>query len=786
MRALSAGKSRIGITVIPLLAALAVFLLPSSASGASLQVSHTPSVVALPKALVSFGAGWSTYHHDNSRTGYDATASTIVNPNPSTQWNTPLDSNVYAEPLIWNGLVIAATENDSIYALNESSGAVVWHKTPGTSLPIHYCSSEINPIGITSTPVIDTATNIVYAVGLVTGPKYQMFALNLADGSPVAGFPVDITPTAQSGTVTLDPVVSEQRGALGLANGNVYVTFGGWDGDCGNYHPWVVSVPTTGGAVNHVYEPQTSSQREAGIWAAQGMSIDASGNIYVATGNGGSGSGLPCNTSLYDHGDGVFKLSSTLAELSFFAPSNWCSLNSADADIGSIAPSLLNNNIVFQTGKSAQVWLLNAAALGGFGGQLNTTTAISTCSSGSAIFGGTAYVYPDVYLACNSSGSLQALTVNSGTPPLGFTTHWTAGGFTPGPPIVEGGLIWTVAINGSALYAFDMAGNRVVNVPLSSGVRHFSTPSADGDWIFVPQSTSVTGLNFASYPPPNCGANPCQIYTLDSFGGIHPDDNSTAITNEPTFGSPLARAAHMKPGTPPVGLVLDAYGGLHPYGTPAIVPSQYPYYPGVDIARDFVFNAAGTGGYELDGYGGIHPFSVGANPLPTAPGNYPYFAGNDVARKITLLASGTGGYMLDIYGGIHPWSVTGSALPAAISQYGYWAGNNFARDIWVDPAATPTSASGYVLDLYGGMHPFWSAGATAPAPIANYAYWAGRDLARAIWLLPSATPAAATGYVLDAYGGIHPFASSGQTLPNPITVYGYWSGQDIARGLFGG
>jgi hypothetical protein len=779
------------LTRVLLLIALAATLIPMPAGAGSSQTSSAVSSVARPRAAASFGAGWTTYHHDNARTGYDATAPAIASPVPSVQWNTPLDSNVYAEPLIWNGLVIAVTENDSIYALNEGTGAVVWHKVVGASVPTHYCSSEINPVGITSTPVIDPVTNIVYAVGLV-GPlanaKYQMFALNLADGSTVTGFPVDITPSVSvtGGTVTLDPTVQGQRGALGLANGHVYVAFGGWNGDCGNYHPWVVSVPTTGVAVDHVYMPQTATEREAGIWAAQGMSIDASGNIYVATGNGGYGSGTPCNNALWDHGNGVFKLSPTLTELSFFAPSNWCYLNLIDEDVGSIAPSLLNSSIVFQSGKSAEVWLLNASALGGFGGQLNATTAISTCTPGGAVLGGTAYVYPDVYIACNSSGSLQALTVNSGTPPLGFVTHWTAGGFVPGPPIVEGGLIWTLSINGTTLHAYDTAGNPVVTAPLPQGVRHFATPSADGNWIFVPQTTGITGLNFASYPPPTCGANPCQIYTVEAFGGVHPDAGSPAITNQPTFASPLARAAHMKPGTPSVGLVLDAYGGLHPYGSPGLVASQYPYYPGVDIARDFVFNAAGTGGYELDGFGGIHPFSVGGNPLPAAPGNFPYFPGNDLAKKITLLASGLGGYVMDIYGGIHAWSVTGSTLPAAISQYGYWPGANVARDIWLDPAATDTSASGYVLDLYGGFHAFWSATAPAPAAITTYPYWTGRDLARALWFLPSATPSAATGYELDAYGGIHPLASSGQVLPNPISMYGYWAGQDLARALFGG
>ncbi|HVH63403.1 MAG TPA: PQQ-binding-like beta-propeller repeat protein [Candidatus Dormibacteraeota bacterium] len=758
----------------------------------------TPSVgAARPSQTVrtaaSFGSGWTTYHHDNARTGHDASAPAIASPNPSKTWNTPLDSNVYAEPLIWNGMVIAVTENDSVYALDEGTGAVIWHVVAGTSVPTHYCASEINPIGITSTPVIDTSTNIVYAVGLVTGPKYQMFALHLADGSNVTGFPVDLAPTVgtTTGPATLDPTVDEQRGALGLANGRVYVPFGGWLGDCGSYHPWVLSVPTTGGALDHIYEPQDSNQREAGIWAGQGMAIDGSGNVYVATGNGGYGSSTPCNNGNYDHGNGVFKLSPTLAELDFFTPSNWCDLSQQDQDVGSIAPALLTKNIVFQTGKSANVWLLRTSGLGGFGGQQDLNTAIPGCNYGDAMFGGTAYVDPDVYIACNSSSKLMALTVNTGSPPLGFGVHWSSSGFTPGPPIVEGGLVWTLNIGGSSLHAYDLAGNQVVNTALPQGVHHFATPAADGDWIFVPQSTSVTGLDFAPSAGPTCGANPCQMYTVDAFGGVDADAFSPFIPNQPHFGWPAARAGHMAPsGTPGVtppqaGLVLDAYGGLHPYGSPSLTPSQAPYYPGNDIARDFVWLPGGTGGYELDGYGGIHPFSIGNNPLPPAAWQYPYFPGQDVAKKITLLSDQSGGYVLDAYGGLHPWSVTGKPLPINIAEYGYWPGRNIARDIWLAPASTATSASGYVVDAYGGFHPFWSNGTAQPATITQYPYWNGFDIARALWFLPSATTSAATGYELDGYGGLHPFASSGQALPVPITQYSYWNGQDIAKSLFG-
>lgn len=297
-----------------------------------------------------------------------------------------------------------------------------------------------------------------------------------------------------------------------------------------------------------------------------------------------------------------------------------------------------------------------------------------------------------------------------------------------------------------------------------------------GAAILIPAGGALAAIGVCyAYPT-------CQIYTSEAFGGIHPDGGSPAITNEPTFSSPLARAAHPFNGTPGVGLVLDAYGGLHPFGTPAVTPSQFPYYPGLDIARDFVTLASGTGGYELDGYGGIHPFAL-TGALPAAPTQFPYFPGSDVAKKIVLLTDQSGGYELDAFGGIHPWAVTGNPLPTAISAYGYWPGSNIARDIWLDPAATGASASGYVIDMFGGFHPFWGGAAAAPEAIVNYPYWSA-DLARAIFV--QGTPAAVFGYVLDAYGGIHPFAGSGQALPPPIFPFGYWIGQDLARNLFGG
>jgi len=276
------------------------------------------------------------------------------------------------------------------------------------------------------------------------------------------------------------------------------------------------------------------------------------------------------------------------------------------------------------------------------------------------------------------------------------------------------------------------------------------------------------------------------LYTLDAFGGIHLAD-SPPLGGGPSFASPLARAVKSAPGAgaPQNGLILDGYGGLHAYGGPTLQVSQEPYYPGNDIARDFVILPDASGGYELDGYGGIHPFALGAGHLPAAAGQYPYFPGRDLAKKITLLADGSGGYVLDAYGGLHPWSVSGHGLPSPMAEYGYWGGLDIARDVWLAPGSSATAASGYVLDGYGGVHPFWSPKATPPSAIAQYGYWTGRDVARSLWFLPGATASTGTGYTLDGFGGIHPFAVGGQALPPAIGQYAYWPGRDVARILWG-
>jgi hypothetical protein len=271
------------------------------------------------------------------------------------------------------------------------------------------------------------------------------------------------------------------------------------------------------------------------------------------------------------------------------------------------------------------------------------------------------------------------------------------------------------------------------------------------------------------------------LYTLDAYGGLTPDSSPLVSVSAYWPGWKIACGAKAQPGAnaPQAGLTLDCWGGLHAYGSPTITEtsgSSGHYWQGWNIARDFAFMPDGTGGFVLDGFGGLHPFKVNGNTAPLQAQGYSYF-GWDIARKVVIFSDGTGGYTLDGWGGIHPFGING-APPASVTPLattGYWPGWNIAHDIVLTPGNG--NHSGYVLDGYGGLHPFHPTadGSSMPPGIAS-AYWSGWDIARGVWLLPGS---ATSGYTLDGYGGLHPFG----TAP-AVTISTYW-GFDIARGLFG-
>ena len=304
-------------------------------------------------------ADWPVYHGDPQRTGVAASFPALGS-GLTQAWSATLDGAVYGEPLGVAGQVIVATENDTVYSLDPTSGSVTWHQHLGTPVPLSTLPcGNIDPLGITSTPVYDPSSATVFVVAEITGPAHKLFALDATNGAVRWSRSVDLAGH--------DPSTHQQRAGLALGNGYVYISFGGLAGDCGQYQGEVVGVPTTGSGATISY--QVPVAREGAIWATGGPVIDASGNLYVSVGNGSS-------TTTYDGSDSVLELSPTLSLLSRFAPSGWAHDNATDADLGSLSPVLVPGGWVFIAGKSGTGYVLKQGALGGIGGEVHSATVL--------------------------------------------------------------------------------------------------------------------------------------------------------------------------------------------------------------------------------------------------------------------------------------------------------------------------------------------------------------------------------------------------------------------------
>ena len=445
------------------------------ATGSTPQTTPTITSLALtppaqptgtPNGASTRSTDWTTYHRDNRRTGY--IASTPDARSLTRTWRRQLDGAVYAEPLVVGKHVIVATEGDSLYSLDPTTGSVQWHTNVGSPVPLSSLPcGNIDPLGITGTPVYDPATGLVFAVAEVSGPAHILVGVDAASGQVKVRRSVD--------TDGMDPQAHQERGALTLANGRVYITYGGLDGDCSDYIGRVVASRTDGQGPLLVYRVPTP--REGGIWTPPGASVDAAGNIYVSVGNGAITGGQ------WDHSDSVLKLSPTLRLEDAFAPTNWGSENANDEDLGSQGPVLLPNNFIFAAGKSGQGFVLRANALGGIGGQIDVQ---SVCTS----FGGAASVGSTTFIPC-TNGVHQISVDASGHMHQG----WQASGNITGSPVVGGHTLYSLS-NGM-IYALNMDNGQVVTSLNVGQANRFATPTISGSSIFIGTLTGITAVKIA-------------------------------------------------------------------------------------------------------------------------------------------------------------------------------------------------------------------------------------------------------------------------------------------------
>jgi len=432
---------------------------PPTATPSAPAPSPTPSSASIE--------GWLTYHGNLARTGVDATSPPLSS--PALAWRSPaLDGPIWAEPLVDGGQVIVVTVGGSVYSLAAATGQVSWrtHVDDPISRSDLPCGN-VNPLGILSTPVIDPATQTIFVVAETTSASHEMVALSEADGSILWRRSID---ASAPGVVSLD---QQQRAALALAGGRVLATFGGLDGDCGTYKGYVVSVPENGSGPTDTYILPVANQ--GGIWSPSGPSVDAAGDVFVASGNSEVGS-----STTFDMSDSVIELTPTLQVEGYFAPTDWRYLSQTDLDLGSTGPMLFGSEILI-AGKDGVLYLLNSTALGGIGGQA------ASLGLGSGSFGGLAEDGTTVFVP--TVRNLDAVSVQGSTLRLAWQ------GPATWPAILSGGGVWAVTRSGGDLVALSAAsGAQLYSLPLGS-VEDFTTPTAFAGQLYVAAGDQIIAVS---------------------------------------------------------------------------------------------------------------------------------------------------------------------------------------------------------------------------------------------------------------------------------------------------
>jgi outer membrane protein assembly factor BamB len=446
-------------------AAASVFVAPS-ALASTLSAGPAGGLARGPAGTPS----WTVYHDDPAGSGVAAGVGSVDT--ATRAWTSPtLKGQLYGEPLVLGDLVYVATENDTVYALSAATGAIVWSTQLGTPVPASALPcSNINPIlGITGTPVIDPARHEIYVVAdeLQHGtPAHMLTGLNTASGS--VEMSQDVDPPGQ------EPAALLQRTGLTLDDGGVYFGFGGNAEDCGPYKGRLVGVPEAGGTPGFF---TVGAGRGAAIWMGGGApAVSANGDLWVETGNG-----LLYNSKhAYDDSDAVLAISPSLRLVQFFAPANWQVFDSDDLDMSAV-PVLLPDGQVIQAGKGQTVFLLNGSHLGGVGHQQAELNLACTTN----IDGGHANVGMIAYLPC--TGGVIAVQAVSSPPALHLL--WTSVG--GGPPIVAGGLVWTIGQNGQ-LYGLDPATGKIrQQAAIGLPANHFPTPGIGAGLMLAPIAHNV-------------------------------------------------------------------------------------------------------------------------------------------------------------------------------------------------------------------------------------------------------------------------------------------------------
>jgi hypothetical protein len=517
-------------------------------------------------------------HNNPSRDGVyvDAafTPSAAANLTRDLNFGGTISGNVYAQPLYIEGgpngpMVIAVTESNNVYALNATTGTVVWQRNLGAPVPLsHLGCGNIDPVGITSTPVVDLASRALFLDAFTTPDggttkRHLIFSLNVDTGATNPGWPVDVNTAAHYNSITFVSAVQEDRGALALVGGRVYVAYSAYVGDCGNYHGWVVGVDINN--PSNVMAWATTAIG-GGIWGHGGVASDGT-NMFVVTGNtfntGGNWMG----------GEAIIRLQAgpvwTGQPTDYWAPTNWLSLDNSDTDLGGVSATVIDvpgatpSQLVLALGKDRNAYLLNRNNLGGI-----TAPVAQASVSGTTLRGTSAVTYrtsQGTYFAFHDDGNaVTAYKITPANPP-GIVGAWSMGQSGRGSPWVtttngtNNAIVWVAGVAGDQrLHAYNADTGAVVYAgggsnELMTGTRQWNTGIAARGRIYFGADNKVYAFKVPSATP-----TPTPTATATATATATP--TSTPTPTPAPSPTPTATVTPTATPTPTPAITLTANG----------------------------------------------------------------------------------------------------------------------------------------------------------------------------------------------------------------------------------
>jgi outer membrane protein assembly factor BamB len=390
-----------------------------------------------------------------------------------------LDGVVDASAIYLHGVTVKGAAHDTLFvtttygktiAVDANQGTILWEYTPAK-----YDSWQGSRQITNSTPVADPDRQNIYAAA----PDGTVQKLAVSDGHVVWTTPITELPTRE-----------KMDSPLKVFRGHIIAVTGGYVGDAPPYQGHVAILDAQSGKLLHVWnslcsdkpgliDPSTCDGQRSAIWGRAGATIDSSGNIFVATGNG-----------TYDGktnwGDAVIELNPDATEmLGNYTPEDNAELNQRDLDVGSTSPILLGNGIIGQGGKDGLIRLLKVSAIAGTsphaGGELqNVPTA-----SGARMLTAAAVWHNggQTWLFGTDGGGTAAWTFDGSK----LNQQWknTTGGTSP---VVAGGLLYVYDPKGG-LHVYDPAkGTQIASLDCGSG--HWNSPIVVDGKIVLPEGTS--------------------------------------------------------------------------------------------------------------------------------------------------------------------------------------------------------------------------------------------------------------------------------------------------------